>query len=46
MTPLRQRLTDDLRIRNYAPKTITTYVAAVARFAQHFMVDPRNWTTG
>ena len=33
MTPLRQRLIDDLRIRNYARRTITTYVAAVARFA-------------
>lgn len=40
MTPLRQRLTDDLRIRNYAPRTITTYVAAVARFAQHFHKPP------
>ncbi len=40
MTPLRQRLTDDLRLRNYAPRTITTYVAAVARFAQHFHQSP------
>lgn len=40
MTPLRQRLHDDLRIRNYAPRTITTYVAAVARFAQHFHQPP------
>jgi integrase/recombinase XerD len=40
MTPLRQRLIDDLRIRNYAPPTITTYVAAVARFAQHFQQSP------
>jgi integrase/recombinase XerD len=40
LTPLRQRLTDDLRIRNYAPKTITTYVAAVARFARHFHQPP------
>jgi integrase/recombinase XerD len=40
MTPLRQRLIDDLRIRNYAPRTITTYVAAVARFAQHFQQSP------
>ena len=40
MTPLRQRLIDDLRIRNYAPRTITTYVAAVARFAKHFQQSP------
>ncbi len=40
MTPLRQRLTDDLRIRNYAQRTISTYVAAVARFARHFHRSP------
>lgn len=40
MTPLRQRLFDDLRIRNYASRTITTYLAAVARFAQHFRKPP------
>lgn len=40
MTPLRQRLIDDLRIRNYAQRTITTYVAAVARFARHFQQSP------
>jgi len=40
MTPLRQRLIDDLRLRNYAPRTVTTYVAAVARFASHFRRSP------
>ena len=40
MTPLRQRLTDDLRLRNYASRTIATYVAAVARFAKHFQQSP------
>ena len=40
MTPLRQRLTDDLRLRNYAPRTVSTYVAAIARFARHFGRSP------
>jgi integrase/recombinase XerD len=40
MTPLRQRYIDDLRIRNYAPKTIESYVAGVARFAAHFGRSP------
>lgn len=40
MTPLRQRLVDDLRVRNYAPGTIEAYVAGVARFAKHFGRSP------
>jgi integrase/recombinase XerD len=46
MTPLPQRLTDDLRLRNYAPRTITTYVAAVARFARHFQQAPDRLDAG
>jgi site-specific recombinase XerD len=40
MTPLRQRFIEDMRVRNYAPKTITAYVEAVARLAGHFKRSP------
>lgn len=35
MTPLRQRLIDELTRRNYSPRTIDAYVAGVARVAKH-----------
>jgi site-specific recombinase XerD len=40
VTPLRQRLIDDLRVRNYSPRTIAAYVAGVAKFAKHFGRSP------
>jgi site-specific recombinase XerD len=40
MTPLRQRFVDDLRLRNYSPRTIEAYVAGVARLAQHCRRSP------
>lgn len=40
MTPLRQRLVDDLKLRNYSPRTIEAYVAGVAKFAKHFGRSP------
>jgi integrase/recombinase XerD len=40
MTPLRQRFVDDLRLRNYAPRTIEAYLAGVVRFVKHFGRSP------
>jgi len=39
-TPLRQRFIDDLRLRNYARRTIETYVGRVTAFAKHFGRSP------
>jgi integrase/recombinase XerD len=40
MTPLRQRFIDDLRLRNYARRTIDTYVSRIVAFAKHFGRSP------
>jgi integrase/recombinase XerD len=40
MTPLRQRMMEDLQIRNYAATTVTAYVRGVAAFAKHFGKSP------
>ena len=40
MTPLRQRMLEDLRVRNYAVKAQTMYVQRVARFAAYFGRSP------
>lgn len=40
MTLLKQRMLEDLRIRNYAPTTVDCYVRSVANFAKHFNKPP------
>ena len=36
MTPLRQRMTQDLQLRGYSDRTVEAYVRAVAQLAQFY----------
>jgi integrase/recombinase XerD len=40
VTPLRQRMIDDMTVRNFAPNTILCYLKQVSYFAQHFGRSP------
>ena len=40
MTPLRRKMLEDLKIRNFAPSTTKAYLRYVARFAQHYGTSP------
>lgn len=44
MSALRQRMLEDMRIRNYSPRTQAVYVHRVARFAVHFGRSPDQLT--
>lgn len=40
MTPLRQRMIEDMQVRNFSPHTQLSYVQQVSRFARHFGTSP------
>lgn len=45
VSPLRQRMIEDMRMRRLAPKTQTAYIRAVRRFAAYLGRSPDAATT-
>lgn len=46
MTPLRQRMVDDMQLRNFSPHTQGAYVRAVIQFSRYFRAPPETLTVG
>jgi len=44
MGKLKDRMRDDLRLRNYAPGTVDTYLSYAKRFVARFMKPPEEIT--
>ena len=44
MTPLRQRMIEDMQVLNLAPLTQSTYLLQVTLFARHFGKSPEQLT--
>lgn len=44
ISPLRQRMLDDMRLRNFSPKTQSGYIRAVKQFAGFLGRSPDNAT--
>jgi integrase/recombinase XerD len=40
MTPLRQRMIEDMQVRNLAPETQRAYLQQISQFARHFGTSP------
>ncbi len=40
MTPLRQRMSEDMQLRNLAPHTQRSYLQQISQYARHFGKSP------
>jgi integrase/recombinase XerD len=43
MTPLRQRMIEDMQVRNFSPHTQSAYVLQVSLFARYLGKPRTNW---